>query len=352
MLKVYNVGQGDSFLLRPNNNCLFDKAPLLVDCGPSKANVASRIPRNDVAILITHSHNDHIGGLTKVINTKNVRAIWIPYFLPEIIQFIKHLNKKSLNKYHALNWMKLAGTKILLVGEGDKLCKNHTEVFNPQKDPYSFFSGFAAETSLQSAVEGLNAIGFEISQEFIEEYETPMLQISQDIPENYAGQAKLFVKLFTTSLFLHLNEKTDETIRHHLVEHVESIANAASIVFRYNHDSSESILFTGDAELPVFERLIKKKSNISTTILKSPHHGSSHNIDIPTLQAINPDCAIISHNNGRFGTGTESHPHSLTIKHLARLGIPAYYTNDVVKAGVPTIFASRGLVYKNLLDFC
>jgi hypothetical protein len=39
MVTVFNVGQGDSILLHPEEDCIFTEVPLLVDCGPKGANV-------------------------------------------------------------------------------------------------------------------------------------------------------------------------------------------------------------------------------------------------------------------------------------------------------------------------
>ena len=39
---VFNVGQGDSFLLKPSESCVYGDIPLLVDVGPQSAKVANQ----------------------------------------------------------------------------------------------------------------------------------------------------------------------------------------------------------------------------------------------------------------------------------------------------------------------
>ena len=68
-----------------------------------------------------------------------------------------------------------------------------------------------------------------------------------------------------------------------------------------------SMLFTGDAEQPVEEQLLKSDAkDLKSTILKSPHHGSSTSSSVPYLKAVWPEAVLIS-----CGKGNDyGHPHT------------------------------------------
>ena len=68
-----------------------------------------------------------------------------------------------------------------------------------------------------------------------------------------------------------------------------------------------SMLFTGDAEQPVEEQLLKSDAkDLKSTILKSPHHGSSTGSSVPYLKAVWPEAVLIS-----CGKGNDyGHPHT------------------------------------------
>ena len=81
--------------------------------------------------------------------------------------------------------------------------------------------------------------------------------------------------------------------------------NNSSIVFKYNYGES-SILFTGDIESPVENKLVDSGYNLKSQILKVPHHGSSSSSTNLFIDAVSPKEAIISagrHN--LFGHPTE-----------------------------------------------
>jgi competence protein ComEC len=73
-LRALDVGQGDALLLQAP-----DGTALLVDAGPPRARVAAalralRVPALD-AVLVSHPHADHIGGLPEVLEALPVGAL-------------------------------------------------------------------------------------------------------------------------------------------------------------------------------------------------------------------------------------------------------------------------------------
>jgi len=74
-MTVLNVGQGDAILIRTPSRTI------LVDAGPQYAGVASMLLDRGVrtldAVILTHVHPDHCGGLPEVMTHLRVRELWI-----------------------------------------------------------------------------------------------------------------------------------------------------------------------------------------------------------------------------------------------------------------------------------
>ncbi|PYQ60029.1 MAG: DNA internalization-related competence protein ComEC/Rec2 [Acidobacteria bacterium] len=75
VITVIDVGQGDSILIRTPNHAV------LVDGGPRYANVAASLLDRGVreldAVVLTHVHPDHCGGLPDVMTHLHVRELWV-----------------------------------------------------------------------------------------------------------------------------------------------------------------------------------------------------------------------------------------------------------------------------------
>ena len=81
--------------------------------------------------------------------------------------------------------------------------------------------------------------------------------------------------------------------------------NNESIVGRLVYGAF-SMLFTGDAETPVEEAILKANAEVRSTILKAPHHGSSTSASPAYLKAVWPEAVLIS-----CGVGNDyGHPHT------------------------------------------
>lgn len=87
----------------------------------------------------------------------------------------------------------------------------------------------------------------------------------------------------------------------------------------------------------MFNRLIREKKDITASYLKMPHHGSKHNMNKKILDKINPQVAIISHDNGHFGKAKDTHPNTEILNLLSQKNIEILLTNDVVKDGITVI---------------
>lgn len=64
ILKVLNVGQGDSMIITPDSGCRHADKKLFVDLGPGQKDISQYISYTDIIhIFITHHDEDHIGGM-------------------------------------------------------------------------------------------------------------------------------------------------------------------------------------------------------------------------------------------------------------------------------------------------
>ena len=363
-VEVFNVGQGDSFLLLPDHSCMYGDVPLLVDLGPQNAKVSDKLSGAKYHLLLTHSHKDHIGGFPKVYRDKTIESLTLPYYLPEILNISKFIKNKVPQKYGSLDWRKIKKIqKVKLVGDGDHLC-NHITILNPPKSPFQYFEkilGNDDAANIEQALNILNEYGFDLPSEEIINYQSPLID-SQIDGDEYFEQAKVFVHYFFISLSMRVSNNPIEAANYYADAHLELTANQASIVFKY-HDSDGDWLFTGDADQTVFHRIINSCyhhripfrkcmcNRISAKYLKVPHHGSRGNISDYILDYIEPQVAFISHKNRKFGRSNDRHPHHEVIDLLDTYKVRTYYTNPVVKNGKIIKPGASGTFEKGKLDF-
>ncbi|NME95645.1 MBL fold metallo-hydrolase [Clostridium cochlearium] len=100
-LKVHyiNVGQGDSILIQQGNE------NMLIDAGPNSSSekVVDYLKQNNIKdikyLVATHPHEDHIGGMSKVINNFKVDNVYMPKKVATTKTFknmVESMKKKNL----------------------------------------------------------------------------------------------------------------------------------------------------------------------------------------------------------------------------------------------------------------
>jgi competence protein ComEC len=95
-IKVHfiDVGQGDSILIQPPSG-----SNILIDAGEDSAPVIEYLKKHNVnylaAVIATHPHSDHIGGMADVIKTFNIGSFYMPN--------ITHTTKAFENMLDALS---------------------------------------------------------------------------------------------------------------------------------------------------------------------------------------------------------------------------------------------------------
>lgn len=98
--------------------------------------------------------------------------------------------------------------------------------------------------------------------------------------------------------------------------------NNTGIVLRIVHGET-AFLFPGDAEHPVEERILEERRNISCTLLKVGHHGSSTSTSYRWLYEADPSYAVISAGkNNEYG-----HPHEEVTSRLSDADVAVYRTD-------------------------
>lgn len=106
--------------------------------------------------------------------------------------------------------------------------------------------------------------------------------------------------------------------------------NDTSLVMKFTYGDI-SFLFTGDQESGAEKDLLESGADVSATVLKIGHHGSSTSSSEDFLQAVGAKCYVIE-----VGKGNEyNHPHVEIRKRLGNAGKPVYRTDlngDIVIA--------------------
>lgn len=372
---VFNVGQGDSIMIKPPNGCSFYGKTILIDLGPGKYDVTKNIAEDEmVHIFFTHHDNDHLEGFRFFIGKmKQVREITVPLYQNEITLIARAiLNLKGIGKSSDCNEFTKALSEIvnnqaiikaLVEGkEGcpklsfayeDKYFCKHVECLNPPLiiDSYDwihemdesnliqlmdevFTKEFAREMELY-----VNANNTRYDNAMVDSQEFNRFWLYDE--ENEWGREISYAKcnyvlnfiIQNREMFKQFNEKSTRNNLKRIYKNYVKCTHDVCIVLKTSFEG-ETMFLTGDASKKVFNRLIQEGKDISASYLKMPHHGSKHNMNKTILNKIKPKVAIISHDNGHFGTARDTHPNQEILELLQSKKIKILITNDVIKDNV------------------
>lgn len=370
---VINVGQGDCIIIEPPDECQYSDEKIIIDLGPGDRDITEFIGETDALhIIITHHHKDHLGGLRFFSNRfAQIKEITVPLYQNEITLIARAiLNLKGINTSRNCNEFvnelkDIVRNQIELVSlsrkrekspiisyayENKKFC-NHLVCLNPPQHINSLdlinnaneneLIGLMSELFTKSFAEEMAVYLRAQIRENYESVDYPnfynfWLSLQNDYERSISLSKCNFVLSFIIDNLVLLRMFNDNSSRKNLnriySKYVEASHNVC-IVLRTQYDKA-TMLHTGDASKKVFNRLIKEGQDISARYLKMPHHGSKYNISQKILNAINPEIAIISHDNGHFGKSCDPHPNKETIELLNDNHIDVLCTNDVIKNNI------------------
>ncbi len=388
MLDVINVGQGDCLLIQPPENCEHAREKIFVDLGPGKEDITKYFGSEDcVSIILTHHDKDHFDGIRFFVDKmKQVKDIFIPLHQNEITiiansilklkgirdaencdDFIQQLEQIVANQafLKALSRKNHRGPRLRFAYEGKTLC-GHLEFLNPPKELVTYnwieeadhtelalifekcfesdyteqFNSFFLHESQESKHKmGYRDLGNGYFDEVLKHDEIEELLISGQETNNIfwedSGIRSYIVGFFIRNLseIETFNQFPSRDNMYPIIDSFVKCTHDACIVLKMSYGEN-SFLLTGDASKKVFRRLIKNGICIKARYLKMPHHGSKENMDEEILDAIDPEIAIISHDNRRFGRAKDPHPNQEILEMLQERKIKIMLTNDVRKHNV------------------
>lgn len=371
-LEVVNVGQGDCMILRPKHHCVNENKTYIIDTGDRSAEYISYLDEEDkeLSVILTHSHADHIGGLHKLYSCmESVKEIILPFYHNEIVLLAKALQKTLgieniaddtapkllLDEYILSNSLLFKFVengqnqlKVILGCDGTRLC-DHIHFMNPpvvtpgdEKDMEARIEKACDQFSDSIRYDLINWLRARLLHK--SRGDTPRLEqeaVFSDPDTEYneltLSAKGMFVLRFLETNHHHLETLTKKSTTNNLkkvVSELKLTANQASLVFMFTVPVLDNrILFTGDIDTEVFNRMIANGHDLHAEVLKVPHHGSKTGLDEAIIDQIHPQCAIISHGNRRFGRSKDPHPQRETLELLQKKDISIYVTNDVRKDG-------------------
>ena len=363
LLETINVKQGDCLILRPRNGCCYDRQVFIVDTGNGSYDFTKSLSVDeDYHVILTHAHADHINGVNLLLATsklKKMKSLILPYYHNESILIAEALlnlkGMRGLSDKWGLKWqlnqvvanqrvlINLAqDTEIKFVKDGDYLC-NHMHILNPPYQCTDHLSKLDEQyiSELSELFDG--RFSTELSTFLYMLRRTNNISDSPHISglflkhsedDSMLDRANFFVGflLENRQKLIDFNEHPSSAKLYTLIERKKLKDHQACIVFRCNYDK-RWFLFGGDADISVWNRLIREGNDISAYYLKVPHHGSKKNINSKIMKRIDPTIAIISHDNGRFGRAKDAHPNQEVLDLIKSDGINLISTNDIIKSG-------------------
>ncbi len=106
------------------------------------------------------------------------------------------------------------------------------------------------------------------------------------------------------------------------IDRTTPYTNDMSLVLRVTYGDT-AFLFTGDGEEAEEQTILASGRAVKSTVLKVGHHGSTFATAAAFLQAVDPDCAVIS-----AGAGNENgHPAPALLRRLKEAGVKVYRTD-------------------------
>jgi len=163
---------------------------------------------------------------------------------------------------------------------------------------------------------------FKVENVVLPEYEG----INSDFKEiiSICNQRKININAVKTGDIIKLDDKTYFDVFSPTNDTDINITslNNTSLVLKLAYKGIR-MLFTGDAEKDVEERLVSRGKDISADVLKVGHHGSDTSTGEDFLERVNPRAAVISVGRNNFG-----HPSETVVERLKKSGAVLFRTDE------------------------
>ena len=365
VVHILNVGQGDSFLIKP----YLQNTVLLIDTGPEGSRIDRYIDKENIHLVLTHHHSDHIGGLKNLIQEKgdHIQKLYLPAQYNELVLItgaILNLRSRGLSEESEIIFSlfdrirsdqkvifkateRLVPLDVCFLHEDAVFEKNYKCLNPPLYPPVNNWADEIDHDQFNRILHSLFQTDYadRLSKILFSEYhpakENDTNRNDQSdlmIPGSPCENDPYYINRSFILQFLISNMKDLEAFHN-----APSYENALRIYRSYTsvvHDccivlkafsGNKAILFTSDASKKVFHRLLNTGKLKGISVLQMPHHGSIRNIDWNTVKKINPKEVFISHGNRKFGRSSDSHPNLEILSMLLENDIRILLTNDVVK---------------------
>lgn len=281
-LNVLKAGSGDSILISYLDDKCIEKN-ILIDGGVGEIykkeikHIMKNLSQLDL-VIVTHIDRDHIGGINKLLNSKDSSKVKEVYF--NSADLIRKSNSNLISISDGINLVEYLNSLDIKINEEPILIGSEAKIGNIDID------------FLSPPMESLNYLENEWSK--VKEEQNRLMSSSK--------------KIDNRELCIIAKDNFKE------VKYEDDIANWTSLAFEVKYNNLK-IWFLGDAKDSILINILKSKgysqdNNYKIDYLKLSHHGSKYNTSQEFLSLINCNHFIFSTN------GTHQKPHIETIARI------------------------------------